>query len=630
MHFITMLVVMVIFGMHLFYAQEATPKNYEVVFDDLFYEAEDFTKGLAIVVKEKGISYECKVINRKGQTIMHINRGGQVVDDIKDAYTVRHIADCLKEYSKSPGKIRRFIDEGYWIFVDRDGNIISRIPCPDGRDDREYALIDWEEFEARYKNLLYPVKSNTKPSKWGYRDLENKMVIDFQFDRAKPFSEGMAAVKKDKKWGFINQEGIFTINPLYEQAENFVGELAAVRKDKAWGLINKEGTVVADFQYKKIDSIGNGLIPVRMRREWGFLDAQGRVVAKCQYEEIDDPSEGMVPVKLNKKWGCLDELGRLAVECQYEEIEAFSDGKAKARKGKNWGVIDRSGRVIIPFEYGYLGEFSDGMIVFTNLVPVAFSGPIRYGFLNSQGQVIVEPKYQAVTSYYQGIAEVMDDDENLGLVDKEGNMVLDCLYSFIGISFDDIWFQEMIHYPNRPFLDGGIYDQFVLMDGYGLEEFLEDTNTDHIKKMKLLTGVTRNSYSPLIPVLPNDKKWGFVDYDGNIVIECIYDEVKPFCEGLAAVKVNGKWGYINDRGRVVIPIQYANADSFSEGLAAVNMVQDRLFKRYGFINKEGKLVIGHEFTDVGRFSEGLARVTLKGEKFSLSENIWGYIRLKKN
>ena len=219
-------------------------------------------------------------------------------------------------------------------------------------------------------------------------------------------------------------------------------------------------------------------------------------------------------------------------------------------------------------------------------------------------------------------------------------MVLDCLYHFIGLTFDNLWTGGNSFLGPLNMRRGFIFTQYgesktyfgMLMDEYGLEDFLDITNLDRIKKRyDLITGVTRNAFGTLIPVLPDDKKWGFADRDGKIVIECIYDEVKPFCEGLAAVKLNDKWGYINDKGEVVIPLQYANAESLSEGLAAVNMATGALkLKRYGFINKEGKLVIDYEFALVGKFSEGLARVTLKDPKVFGAKSIWGYIRLKKN
>ena len=42
-----------------------------------------------------------------------------------------------------------------------------------------------------------------------------------------------------------------------------------------------------------------------------------------------------------------------------------------------------------------------------------------------------------------------------------------------------------------------------------------------------------------------------------------------FCEGLAAVKLNGKWGYIDEMGTEVIPFIYDMAYSFEGEFAEV-------------------------------------------------------------
>ena len=55
----------------------------------------------------------------------------------------------------------------------------------------------------------------TPVNKYGYQDASGKMVIPLQFYDARPFSEGMAAVRTDDswpyKWGYINEKGNIVI-----------------------------------------------------------------------------------------------------------------------------------------------------------------------------------------------------------------------------------------------------------------------------------------------------------------------------------------------------------------------------------------------------------------------------------
>ena len=66
-----------------------------------------------------------------------------------------------------------------------------------------------------------------------------------QFDEAKRFSEGLAAVRigdeKTGKWGFIERTGKVVVTPQFDFASKFSEGLAAVRigddKTGRWGYI---------------------------------------------------------------------------------------------------------------------------------------------------------------------------------------------------------------------------------------------------------------------------------------------------------------------------------------------------------------------------------------------------------
>jgi hypothetical protein len=72
-----------------------------------------------------------------------------------------------------------------------------------------------------------------------------------------------------------------------------------------------------------------------------------------------------------------------------------------------------------------------------------------------------------------------------------------------------------------------------------------------------------------------DKKKGYVDLRGNIVVELKYDneDAMPFGEcGLASIREGGKWGLIDVTGRFVLPPRFANASNFGrDGLAIVSV-----------------------------------------------------------
>ncbi len=129
-----------------------------------------------------------------------------------------------------------------------------------------------------------------------------------------------------------------------------------------------------------------------------------------------------------------------------------------------------------------------------------------------------------------------------------------------------------------------------------------------ISGVKLCCNQSVNSI--LIPVYDDiNGKWGYANEMGNEVIECKYDNVEPFFEGLARVCMDGKYGFIDDIGNEVIECKYDNVEpSFSDGLAQV-CVDDK----YGFIDRSGNEVIECKYDHTIEFFDGFARVYKDGK-----------------
>lgn len=66
----------------------------------------------------------------------------------------------------------------------------------------------------------------------------------------------------------------------------------------------------------------------------------------------------------------------------------------------------------------------------------------------------------------------------------------------------------------------------------------------------------------------NDK-YGVENEYGELICDFIYDEIRDYSEGMAAVRVNDKWGYINEQGKEVCEIRYEAVGDFQNKLGVV-------------------------------------------------------------
>lgn len=161
----------------------------------------------------------------------------------------------------------------------------------------------------------------------------------------------------------------------------------------------------------------------------------------------------------------------------------------------------------------------------------------------------------------------------------------------------------------------------------------------------------------LAPVLKDDK-WGFIDTEGNVVIEPKFvafvnnfGQQPFFNEGLTPIvdPETGRVGYIDKKGNIVIKPQFYSAANFYEGVAFAGTQEDHVIIdksgnilaqkfvaingyyshfsnnlaiaqkefSYGYINKQGKFVIEPVYDEARDFSNGLAAVKKDGK--------WGFI-----
>jgi len=111
-----------------------------------------------------------------------------------------------------------------------------------------------------------------------------------------------------------------------------------------------------------------------------------------------------------------------------------------------------------------------------------------------------------------------------------------------------------------------------------------------------------------LPGVVSDCKFAFIDKSGAFVAKG-YDGAKDFSEGLAPVKVDEKWGFIDRKGRMVIEPKFDLAESFSDGMARV-----KLGTFWGYIDRTGTVVIGFQYEEAGNFSDGLAPVGNWGDE----------------
>ena len=92
-----------------------------------------------------------------------------------------------------------------------------------------------------------------------------------------------------------------------------------------------------------------------------------------------------------------------------------------------------------------------------------------------------------------------------------------------------------------------------------------------------------------------------------------FDGWGDFCEGFAKVKLNRKWNFINTRGELLCNEWFDWCDDFDNGFAKVT----RNGRKWNFINTRGELLCNEWFDWCDDFDNGFAKVELNGRAFMI-------------
>lgn len=289
----------------------------------------------------------------------------------------------------------------------------------------------------KYSEGLVACPKISPERKVGFVDKNGKDVIDARFDAARPFNQGVAAVRVKGKWGYIDHAGAFVIAPEFDAVGvldypgddpmDFSEDLAAVRSDGMVGFIGKTGKFVVPPKFSSAWEFKDGLAAAqdRFSGKWGFIDKSGKWSIKPTFADARSFSEGLAPVSTTAAagkpgWGFIDRSGKFVVEPQYSLALGHHEGLALVLKLVN-GVyqgkyIDKKG----------VAAFNDvnchgGKYFVEGLAPINLKD-YKVGFIDRAGKTLIDAKFQEARPFNDGFAVVRIDDINWGLIDKTGKL----------------------------------------------------------------------------------------------------------------------------------------------------------------------------------------------------------------
>ena len=339
------------------------------------------------------------------------------------------------------------------------------------------------------------------------------------------YDTNVLKVEKDGKFGLINFNGKELIAPQYDSitplekvSKSFVTELNGKK-----GLVDNAGSVIIENLYAEILPLTNkyedGYIVKNEDGLYGLINYNKKQILECKYTKIMNVcGSDMYVVKEGEDIKLVTADGKTKLLNSFSEAISIDNSNIIVKDNGKYGVISAEGDIIIPQEYEELKYAFDGNYIAKK--------DNKYGIINTSGQTQVDFKYDFISYMDEGFIEAEKEDGETDILDTLFQVKTSGIVSTIDTKLGYIKVREDGEYK---------YFNFKLEEK-DIKDVLS-ANTLYLSK--------------------KGDKYGFVDSDGNVVVNYIYDDATEQNDyGYAAIKKNGKWGAIDTTGKVVVEPKY--------------------------------------------------------------------------
>lgn len=451
-----------------------------------------------------------------------------------------------------------------------------------------------KEILTKYKNIQAISNNNTSinntyqtqvlrycvDGKYGLISISGKEIVPAIYESIETleYKDGILKVKKDGKYGLIDingneivktefnsiaTDGYYNIDSKYDKA----GYIINIRTDEGYryGYINYKGRQILDTMYTNIKRItelkdDNLIYLITYNNGKAGVLKNGQTLIENEYENIEfDSVNNIFVLQKNAKQGVYDLEGNMILPIQYENI-TFAGKYLNANKDGKLLVFDVTGTLQNEDSYKSLDTVADGKYSIT------INRSNQYGVIDSNKTNILENKYSYIEytfdNYFivslEGKSGVLDANNNIIIpVEKDiiqnirGTNMIQVIDSATNTS--EFYNKKMEKVATQN--DARIYikDNYIeVASANNIEYFDFDGNKQEANKI-----FNGNK----IFAKQQDGKWGYVDKDGNTVVEFKYEMATNINEyGFGAIKLNGKWGVIDKDANIIKEPTYELSD----------------------------------------------------------------------
>ena len=619
------------------------------------------------------------VYGAKDEVLLSINRNGKIIVDAKGTIIeLPQVYDCILEFEGKFAKVKKY---NLWGLIDEGGHLI--IDC-------KYTSVGSEfngYFDCYEENNAYLVSLSNctivnlpscKSAKY-YNDncivlnsnkiiTKERTVLFYDYNvKIGDFQNGYAIVERNeyrqRRYGLISDNGKIVI-PCKYGAIKFLPDLLVAHVSEfaknGWSVVNSkylnvenvpvliggERPFVLPSQYDMGGKFVNGLAKVAKREpekktndffdiidlvsdlavpdltdldldgvdfdnsnslsyddlrfihhsnqkkydyKWGFIDEEGNEIIPCKYDYVEDFHDGYAilvvhrhkTIPFNDRFivseprykGVISLKNEIMISPEFDDLIYLPNNLFKVKKGAKWGVIDKNGGIIIPIEYLDISSPSENLIAVKIWKDINSKDEKVWGYVNLQHEVVIKPQFSEAQNFSDGLAVVKDSIWKV--INNKGDVILECPHAASIDSFIDGKSQITMQSGENSIKHTLLKNGHIIVGEQEIEIDLKSIS---------FIGDFHNGFAKVCINIGTNKKWGFINNKGVMVISGIPNEVSDFNNGFAIysfegfgtqyIDIEGNLIYKEDNNIICLDRQYIAVKKLCENRFAVTRKSD--------------------------------------------------------
>lgn len=289
-----------------------------------------------------------------------------------------------------------------------------------GRQTEDYiACFEWYDVAVKRQIQSDAITQIMQEIEWLY-------YVRGDFEDVGSFSGGRCPVLQEGYWSYVDNGGSLAVKNTYRKAGAYSENIAPVvtTEGEAYYIDAKGNKKFVTLGIDNVTELGEmvgEIYPLKQGDVWGYYNKNYEHLFGA-YEEASALANGVAAVKTNGKWQLVDGTGNPLNGNTYDNVLldgrtfACLNGRIFVEKNGLYHMLDAAGNEVTAAEY-------QGADVFRSATYAAVKISGRWGFIDQDGTVVIEPQYEEARSFANGLAAVKQKGK-WGFIDQNGKMVL--------------------------------------------------------------------------------------------------------------------------------------------------------------------------------------------------------------